>query len=173
MKIGVLGLGRFGRLHALTLARLAEADLVALVARRQASLDALARYEQKQQDKDLDTALTQSNHAAHVYCDLVQREAHGAKRLPVLNQCGRCYLLALLTELRCLVLADNLVEAERRSANEKATLTDLAKVTFEEVLGRSPEVYLDPSRMKKDQEEFLRLRAEISALEAEWLSRSR
>ncbi len=42
VKIGVLGLGRFGRLHALTLARLAEADLVALVARRQASLDSLA-----------------------------------------------------------------------------------------------------------------------------------
>jgi predicted dehydrogenase len=42
VKIGVVGLGRFGRLHALTLARLAEAELVALVARRQASLDALA-----------------------------------------------------------------------------------------------------------------------------------
>src|SRR5262245_51776677 len=42
VKVGVLGLGRFGRLHALTLARLAEADLVALVARRQASLEALA-----------------------------------------------------------------------------------------------------------------------------------
>src|SRR3954465_7531395 len=42
VKVGVIGLGRFGRLHALTLARLAEADLVALVARRQASLDALA-----------------------------------------------------------------------------------------------------------------------------------
>jgi predicted dehydrogenase len=42
VKIGVIGLGRFGRLHALTLASLAEADLVALVARRQASLDALA-----------------------------------------------------------------------------------------------------------------------------------
>jgi predicted dehydrogenase len=42
VKIGVLGLGRFGRLHALTLARLAEADLVAVVARRQASLDSLA-----------------------------------------------------------------------------------------------------------------------------------
>ena len=41
-KVGVLGLGRFGRLHALTLARLAEAELVALVARRQASLDALS-----------------------------------------------------------------------------------------------------------------------------------
>ncbi|MBN9523779.1 Gfo/Idh/MocA family oxidoreductase [bacterium] len=42
VKVGVVGLGRFGRLHALTLARLAEAELVALVARRQASLDTLA-----------------------------------------------------------------------------------------------------------------------------------
>lgn len=41
VKTGVIGLGRFGRLHALTLASLAEAELVALVARRQASLDAL------------------------------------------------------------------------------------------------------------------------------------
>ena len=42
VKIGVIGLGRFGRLHALTLAGLAEADVVGLVARRQASLDALS-----------------------------------------------------------------------------------------------------------------------------------
>ena len=42
VKIGVVGLGRFGRLHALTAAGLAEAELTALVARRQASLDALA-----------------------------------------------------------------------------------------------------------------------------------
>jgi predicted dehydrogenase len=42
VKIGVIGLGRFGRLHALTLAGLAEAELVGLVARRQASLDSLA-----------------------------------------------------------------------------------------------------------------------------------
>ena len=41
VKIGVVGLGRFGRLHALTLASLAEAELVALVARRQESLDSL------------------------------------------------------------------------------------------------------------------------------------
>ncbi len=41
VKFAVVGLGRFGRLHALTLARLAEAELVGLVARRQASLDAL------------------------------------------------------------------------------------------------------------------------------------
>jgi predicted dehydrogenase len=42
VKIAVVGLGRFGRLHALTLARLSEAELVGLVSRRQGSLDALA-----------------------------------------------------------------------------------------------------------------------------------
>jgi predicted dehydrogenase len=42
VKIGVIGLGRFGRLHALTLAGLMEAELVALVARRQESLDLMA-----------------------------------------------------------------------------------------------------------------------------------
>ena len=42
VRIGVVGLGRFGRLHALTLARLAEAELVGLVARRQTNLDRLS-----------------------------------------------------------------------------------------------------------------------------------
>lgn len=42
VKVGAIGLGRFGRLHALTLAGLAEAELVALVARRQESLDEIA-----------------------------------------------------------------------------------------------------------------------------------
>jgi len=42
VKVGIIGLGRFGRLHSLTLAGLAEAELVALVARRQESLDRLA-----------------------------------------------------------------------------------------------------------------------------------
>lgn len=41
VKIGVVGLGRFGRLHALTLSGLAEAELVGLVARRTQSLDHL------------------------------------------------------------------------------------------------------------------------------------
>lgn len=41
VKIGVVGLGRFGRLHALTAAGLAEAELVALVARRPAVLEAI------------------------------------------------------------------------------------------------------------------------------------
>lgn len=41
VKIGVVGLGRFGRLHSLTLSGLAEAELVGVVARRQATLDKL------------------------------------------------------------------------------------------------------------------------------------
>lgn len=43
VKIGVIGLGRFGRLHALTLAGLAEAELAGLVARRPESLERLTR----------------------------------------------------------------------------------------------------------------------------------
>ncbi len=42
VKIGVVGLGRFGRLHSLTVAGLAEAELVGLVARREESLRAIA-----------------------------------------------------------------------------------------------------------------------------------
>jgi predicted dehydrogenase len=42
VRVGIVGLGRFGRLHALTAAGLPEAELVALVARRQESLDKLA-----------------------------------------------------------------------------------------------------------------------------------
>src|SRR5688572_10106252 len=42
VKIGVVGLGDFGRQHALTLAGIQEARLVALVALRQESLDALS-----------------------------------------------------------------------------------------------------------------------------------
>lgn len=43
VRIGVVGLGRFGRLHSLTLSVLAEAQLVALVARRRERLDELAK----------------------------------------------------------------------------------------------------------------------------------
>lgn len=42
VRVAVVGLGRFGRLHALTAARLADAELVGLVARRAESLAALS-----------------------------------------------------------------------------------------------------------------------------------
>ncbi|MDA1232581.1 MAG: Gfo/Idh/MocA family oxidoreductase [Planctomycetota bacterium] len=43
VRIGVIGYGRFGRLHALTLAGLAEAQLVGLVARRKSSFESAFR----------------------------------------------------------------------------------------------------------------------------------
>ena len=42
VRTAVVGLGRFGRLHSLTLAGLTDAELVGVVARRQESLDAVA-----------------------------------------------------------------------------------------------------------------------------------
>lgn len=44
VKVGVVGMGSFGRLHALTLMGLAEAELVAVVARREASLAEFAEH---------------------------------------------------------------------------------------------------------------------------------
>lgn len=73
VKIGVVGLGDFGRLHAFTLAGLAEAELVALVARRQESVDAvtgpLAELPRPQAPRgwlDLDAAIAEADAEAWV-----------------------------------------------------------------------------------------------------------
>lgn len=76
VKLGVIGLGRFGRLHALTATALAEAELAALVARRQESLDALARelpgvpgwtnLEQALADSGAEAWIVASTTSAHV-----------------------------------------------------------------------------------------------------------
>jgi ATP-binding cassette subfamily F protein 3 len=58
-------------------------------------------------------------------------------------------------------------ELEARIAAAEARIRDL-----EGGFGK-PEVYLDSARLKAGQDEFVRLRAELSALEDEWLSRSR
>jgi hypothetical protein len=61
-----------------------------------------------------------------------------------LNQCGRYYLLALTAQVRCLILSKDYPIAGQRLVDEKPTLTVLAKTTFDEVLGKSPERFLDP-----------------------------
>lgn len=67
VKIGVVGLGNFGQLHASTLAGLAEADLVAMVARRQASLDVVAeKFPEVPGWLDLDQAIAESDAEAWV-----------------------------------------------------------------------------------------------------------
>lgn len=67
VKIGVVGLGRFGRLHSLTIAGLAEAELVGVVARRQASLEAFqAEAPGVKGWLDLDRAIAESGAEAWV-----------------------------------------------------------------------------------------------------------
>jgi ATP-binding cassette subfamily F protein 3 len=58
-------------------------------------------------------------------------------------------------------------ELEARLAAAEQRLRDL------EALYATPEVYLDPGRVKSHEEELARTRADLAALEDEWLSRSR
>jgi predicted dehydrogenase len=67
VKIGVIGMGGFGRQHAGTLAGIAEAELVALVARRQESLDQAAeRLPSVPSYLDLERAIEESGAEAWV-----------------------------------------------------------------------------------------------------------
>src|SRR5947207_14796424 len=104
VRIGVVGLGRFGRLHALTLARLAEAELVGLVARRPANLDSLSAelpgirgwtsLEQAIKESDAEAWVVACTTAAHVSVT------------SALLQAGKMVLLEK-------PVADNLAEAKR------------------------------------------------------------
>jgi predicted dehydrogenase len=103
VRIGVVGLGRFGRLHALTLARLAEADLVALVARRQASLDGLvAEFPGIPGWTSLEQAIEESGAEAWVVACSTAARVPVTRRLP---QAGKSVLLEK-------PVADSLAEAK-------------------------------------------------------------
>src|SRR5262245_30454374 len=104
VKIGVVGLGRFGRLHALTLSGLAEAQLVGLVARRQASLDALARELPGVPGwTDLDRAIAESGAEAWIVACTTSDHVSVATKLLA---AGKAVLLEK-------PIADNLSDARR------------------------------------------------------------
>ncbi len=108
VKIGVVGLGRFGRLHALTLAGLAESQLVALVARRQESLDALAgelpdvggwlNLAQAIDESDAEAWVVACSTAAHVPLTKLLLEAGKSVLLekPIADNLGEAQSLATL-----------------------------------------------------------------------------
>lgn len=103
VRVGVIGLGRFGRLHSLTLSGLAEAELVGVVARRQASLDKL-RMELPDVPgwSDLDLAIEESGAEAWVVaCSTAEHVRVATKLL----QAGKKVLLEK-------PIGDTLVEAE-------------------------------------------------------------
>ena len=103
VKIGVVGMGGFGTLHALTLAGLAESELVAVVARRQASLDA---FDEKLPGVpgwlDLDQAIDESGAEAWVIASST------SSHIPNVSSILKAGKHALLEK----PIADNLKDAE-------------------------------------------------------------
>lgn len=91
VKVGVIGLGRFGRLHSLTLSGLAEAELVAIVGRRQTSVDALSKELPGVPNwTDLDQAIHQSG--AEAWIVACSTDQHVAVTTALL-QAGKSVLL--------------------------------------------------------------------------------
>lgn len=116
VKTGVVGLGRFGRLHALTLASLAEAEVVALVARRQASLDAVEpELPGVPGWTDLDRAIAESPAEAWVVACTTASHVSVASRL---LQAGKTVLLEK-------PIADDLDEACRLEPLVRAESSNL------------------------------------------------
>lgn len=102
-------------------------------------------YEEKQEPSSLEKAVDHAVKAAFTYEQLVGNELNGAKRIPVLNYRGRCYLLALTTELQCNVLRGNVGKVfDERTDSQRPLLREMVQTTFQETVGRAPEVYLSP-----------------------------
>jgi predicted dehydrogenase len=148
VKIGVVGYGRFGRLHSLTARGLAEAELVAVVARRQASLDQAAReLPEARGFTDLDEAMHQSD--AEAWIVACSTRSHVAVTRTLL-EAGRSVLLEK-------PIADTLDEAQSLAPLVQPDSRNLMLghiVLFnsefqqlrEEARGRGPIAFLDAVR---------------------------
>lgn len=102
--IGVVGLGRFGRLHSLTLSALSEAELVGVVARRPASIEALQKELPGVRGwTDLDAAIQESGAQAWVVACSTSDHVPATTKLLV---AGKAVLLEK-------PIADNLPEAKQ------------------------------------------------------------
>ena len=82
VKVAVVGLGRFGRLHSLTVAGLAEAELVGVVARRSESVEALqAELPEVPGWIDLETAISECQAEAWVVASTTASHVAITRRL--------------------------------------------------------------------------------------------
>lgn len=96
----------------------------------------------------LHRALDEARHAANIYGTLASEEASGPVRLPVLNCRSRFYVVALLTELRCMMSADDSKQALERIEDESVCLKKVAKACFEHTVKSDPERYLSAAFQK-------------------------
>ncbi len=117
------------------------------------SLQYLREYDERS-EKDgntpnnagLDAALKDARSAANIYGEIAHSEASARRcRLSVLNCRSRLYVVALLTELRCLVSSNEAGNALSRIDEERNCLKEIATKCFKETLGKKPERFLRPS----------------------------
>jgi hypothetical protein len=125
-------------------------DILALLTAEQQAhllraLSNLAKYEHERAEDYLKHAEQDSSFAVHVYRGLVIREIDNERRLSALSQFGRYYFLALLAQVRSLVLQNNKsIMAINLLVDEDKTLNSLAQTVFDAVMGEHPQVYLAP-----------------------------
>lgn len=146
--VGVIGLGHFGRQHALTLAGLAEASLVALVSRRQASLDAIAAELPGVRGwTNLDRAIAESGAEAWVVASSTPSHVPITKTLLA---AGKSVLLEK-------PISDNLTEAQSLAPLVKPDSSNLMhghivlfnsefRQLYDEARRRGPITYIDCAR---------------------------
>ncbi|MEC9095709.1 MAG: Gfo/Idh/MocA family oxidoreductase [Planctomycetota bacterium] len=148
IKCGVIGLGRFGRLHALTLLTLENVQLTAIVARRQESVDTLLKEIPSAVGyTDLDTAIEQSGATAWIVACTTSQHVVVTRKL---LEAGHHVLLEK-------PIADDLEDAEQLAPLVKDDSSNLMlghillfnsefKVLRQEVLTRPPLTHLDAVR---------------------------
>jgi predicted dehydrogenase len=145
VRVGVVGWGRFGRLHALTLNRLAEAELVAIVARRNESLEA-AREELPDVPGWIDLPRAIEESGADAWIVACSTSSH--------VDVTRCLLEAGKTVLLEKPIAGSLADAESLASllNEDASNLMIGHILLfnsefcalrEEVQQRGPIAYID------------------------------
>lgn len=96
----------------------------------------------------LNRALDEARLASNIYAELADEEASGPVRLSVLNCRSRFYVVALLTELRCMMSADDSKHALQRIDDESVCLKKVAKACFDNTIKSDPERYLSAAFQK-------------------------
>ena len=106
------------------------------------SLIELREYDNSLDKAKLKKAFDKARDAAGIYGQLASDEANGKARLPILNCRGRFFVVALLTEFRCMMCLDKPQDALERIKEEMAHLKKVAQVCFDKTLRSDPERYL-------------------------------
>ncbi|MDP0489552.1 MAG: hypothetical protein Q7Q71_00710 [Verrucomicrobiota bacterium JB023] len=107
------------------------------------SIQKLREFDDTGDESSLVRARDEAQHAANVYGQLTYKECQSAKpRLDVLNYRGRCYLMSLVTELRTRLLGEQPTEAISRFSEEKDTIEQIARATFDTAIGENPSAFL-------------------------------